>query len=298
MNKEKKQLEKILEEAINKYNDIIENYNKRKYNAYTDYNDGLSPNIDICGRLHAPCDGYVFSNNGGIEEVYNKGEFLPEPESLEDFFFGQKDQRINKKSKKILILESQKKNFKDLAEKAGEQFTVSFSSSSWYVQKFDDSCTYVYIGGNAATLFYNDFIEQQNKMLNNIKNSVDESMPVMEDQREADIKGIIVGIRLVEDNYASTYNNIVFKKECLIKLDQGNVISGTLSKKMLEAIPENEESVDFLVGKKIEMKAEIRVQQSNNKKGYYKSPKQIVIKDENDQILGKKKEVKRKLKIS
>lgn len=295
---EKEQLIEVLDKAIKKYDAIMDSYNKRKYEIYEESNAGLPPTIDSMGRLHAPCDGYLFNTNDGRDEIYNKGEFLPEPESLEDMYFGKPETRQKIKTKRIFILETQKQDFKDLAEKASDQLTVSFSSSSWYDQKLDDKCTYVYIGGNASNLFYNDFIQMQDELMADLKKKVKDALSPLEDQKEATIQGVIVGIRLVEDNYAPSYGQPVFKQECLIKLEQGNILSGTLSKKMQEVIPEDQESVDFLIGKKIEMVAEIRSQKSDNTKGYYKSPKKIVIKDENDLVLGKKKEVKRKIKMS
>lgn len=284
------EIKSIALNAVERYEDIITKYQERKWQAYAECNQNIRPNVDKLGRLHAPNDGYEYSDGS----VYNKGEYLPDPEDEMREFFGT---QINKTGKvnRLLILEDQKDIFERLNGKDIDNLKVEFSKNSWYNQNMDARCTYAYLSGPASTFLFNEVVNGQDEYLKNKKEEFKESLSIMEPNDEALIKGEIVKIRIVEDTYASTHYNTVFKKECGIKIESGNIIFGTLSKKIADIVPLGEEFEKHLVGKKIEMTAKLIPKNSDPTTGYYKSPKQIKIFDEKGVEIKIKKE--RKLQI-
>lgn len=284
------EIKEIALSAVKKYENVIERYQERKWQAYAECNQNLRPNIDKLGRLHAPADGYEY-NDGS---VYNKGEYLPDPEDEMREFFGSQINRTGKVNR-LLILEDQKQIFDNLNGKDIDNLKVEFSKNGWYNQDMDARCTYAYLSGPASTFLFNEVVNGQNDYLKNKKEEFKDSLsPIVADD-EAKIKGEIVKIRIVEDSYASTHYNTVFKKECGIKLESGNIIFGTLSKKIADVVPVGEEFEKHLVGKKVEMSAKLIPKSSDPTTGYYKSPKQIKVFDEEGNEIKIKKE--RKLKL-
>lgn len=279
--------------AVERYEGIIEKYQERKWQAYAECNQNIRPNIDNLGRLHAPTDGYEYSDGS----VYNKGEYLPDPEDEMKEFFGSQINRTGKVSR-LLILEDQKEIFDRLNGKDIDNLKVEFSKSSWYNQDMDARCTYAYLSGPASTFLFNEVVNGQNEYLKNKKEEFKDSLVAIENNEAALIKGEIVKIRIVEDTFASTHYNTVFKKECGIKLETGNIIFGTLSKKISDIVPPGEEFEKHLVGKKIEMIAKLSPKNSDPTTGYYKSPKQIKLFDEKGVEIKIKKERKLKNNIS
>ena len=51
--------------------------------GYEERNGGEYPTVDSLGNLHAPCDGYADEN----DNLYGKGQFVPQPERSEDHFY-------------------------------------------------------------------------------------------------------------------------------------------------------------------------------------------------------------------
>lgn len=296
MNLEKDVLSNVVVDLVSKYKNIFDNYKARMIAGYSDQNNNLSPNIDKYGRLHAPTDGYAYSINGS-EQLYNKGEFLPEIEDpLMDDFMNSSKTKPDIKTKRILILESQKALFEELNIVAVDYLKVSFGNNSWYDKNMDAQCLYAYMSGTIANMFYNEIIETQNEKIKQLKEDRAKNAEVLQEGEGISIKGQIVSANVVEDQFLSNSYNIVFKEIIDIKLDNGCVITGSLTKKMKEVIPEEAESIDFMIGKKIEMIANIKTSSKQSFRGYYKSPKQIQIYDENNVLLSKPLP-KKKLKV-
>lgn len=296
MNLEKDTLSNVVVDLVSKYKNIFDNHKARMIAGYSDQNNNLSPNIDKYGRLHAPIDGYSYSTNGS-EQLYNKGEFLPEIEDpLIDDFMSSSKTKADIKTKRILILESQKALFEELNIVAVDYLKVSFGNNSWYDKKMDAQCLYAYMSGKIANMFYNEIIETQNEKIKQLKEDRVKNAEVLQEGEGISIKGQIVSANVVEDQFASNNYQIVFKQIIDIKLDNGCVITGSLTKKMKEVIPEEAENIDFMVGKKIEMIANIKTSPNKSFIGYYKNPKQIQIYDENNVLLSKPLP-KKKLKV-
>lgn len=57
--------------------EIRQKQQARILKAFSDRNNGIEPNEDHNGRLHAPCDGYEHFETG---ELYGKGQFIVMPE--------------------------------------------------------------------------------------------------------------------------------------------------------------------------------------------------------------------------
>ncbi|EBY3981968.1 hypothetical protein D4X44_24855 [Salmonella enterica subsp. enterica serovar Enteritidis] len=57
--------------------EIRQKQQARILKAFSDLNNGIEPNEDRNGRLHAPCDGYEHFETG---ELYGKGQFIVMPE--------------------------------------------------------------------------------------------------------------------------------------------------------------------------------------------------------------------------
>lgn len=73
--------ESAVEHCNKKYRDRVEKLER----AWSEANEGLTPNQDRLGRWHSPCDGYElardldFPDTVDYDKKYRKGEFLPTP---------------------------------------------------------------------------------------------------------------------------------------------------------------------------------------------------------------------------
>ena len=286
-------IKKALEKSIERYKDMLLKYEERKYDAYAEANDFLPPTIDKFGRLHAPADGYSFG-----DKVFNKGEFLPEPETELDHFFGTQ-KGVGVKMSKILIPETSKELFEELSNENenNDYFSAKFSSRSWYNDNLGQNATYVYISGMAAGFFNKEIEGEILRLKNEMKKDHEDSMSTLVDSDNFSIEGEIVKIRTIEDTFRSTNYQTFFKNELGIKLKNGNnIIYGTLPKKLDDATPDKESLEGFLVGKKVKMEAKLVVNRNDPKKGYYKSPKKIQLFN-NDEEISLKKKVSKKHSI-
>ncbi|HAZ7884345.1 hypothetical protein [Citrobacter freundii] len=66
-----------LNTKITELNELRQKQQARILKAFSDSNNGMEPNEDRNGRLHAPCDGYEHFETG---ELYGKGQFIVMPE--------------------------------------------------------------------------------------------------------------------------------------------------------------------------------------------------------------------------
>lgn len=283
----KKDIEEIIVNVVSKYQDIIENHQKRKYDGYASNNQNIPPLIDKLGRLHAPHDGYLFDD----VNAYNKGEFLPDlPDKDFDELFYSGNGRQETASR-IKILSSQKELFQSLNEQSSEYITTKFGNNEWYDQFLDSRCLYVYMSGPVAKMLTKEIIDSQEKLLSDRKLERKNTVNPLEQNSEAVIKGEIVGVRTVEDTYASNpYGGTVFKNQLGVKLETGNIVYGTLPKKIADTKTDGEMTLDdHLKGKKVEMIAAISPSQNDPTNGYFKSAKQIRLFDENDVEISLKK---------
>lgn len=285
----------VLIETINKgmkkYEERIEQYRERLLNAYAENNQMESPNVDKYGRLHAPSDGYSYDEN-----IYAKGEYLPEIDVDDENLFSNVQRNKNLKASRIKILKEQKELFNDFQMKSMDKVFVSFSENSWFDSNLNEEVTYVYLKGPLSGEISLEIEKLQNEYLNDIKEDHRKTLNSVLKEDGCEVSGVIVSAQTVEDEYNSTYYKIAFKNICSIKTEKGNILTGTLSKKLIDLIPEGEDGFDFLIGKKVSFIANISPYQNDELKGLFKSPKQIKVFNEDGQNLLEKP--KRKLKPS
>lgn len=285
----KKSLIKAVDNAIEKYKNIESKYQERLCACYSEQNNNLSPNIDMFGRLHSPVDAYVFD-----DKIYNKGEYLPDQRDQLEAMFGLIPNNYKEKYQKVLILEDQKDIFKKaLGMVDDDKLRISFSEKSWLNKDVEANVTYVYFKGQIATFLANQIKEEQQNIMKEMENKRRETLSEVKSGEEQEIKGEILDIMIVEDEYASNSYQTVFKKLCLIKLEEGNQISGTLSKKIIDLVPD-EEDLDWLKGKKVNFVGNIIKSKKDPLKGYFKGPKKIQLFNENGVEIKKAKISKNK----
>lgn len=127
---------------------IREKRQARILSFYSETNNGLSPNEDCNGRLHAPCNGYEDIDGKGL---YSKGEYLPIPEfvfellELEGITCERGEGVFGQRTRILLPLEQAT----ELALTLNQNYGLDSTKGKVFERDNIETC-YLYVTGNDA----------------------------------------------------------------------------------------------------------------------------------------------------
>lgn len=259
-------------EAKNERQLIIKKHNEKLIAAYKEKNEGIEPNVDSKGRLHAPVDGYIipekmrdaFDFRGKEDRYWGKGEFLPVP--LTDLEMEEEKQKNYGKGNygfrsKILTTKENAKEFieSDIASlhcfdlKIGNEF-----------EKYGKLMCYLYF---KTDLFYSNRVKKANDEniahLNNIESEKRAEAAKLKGNVPAEgkqeLSGSVIKVSLYKDgDYVS--------RRCVIELENKSTIMGTLPGCLFD---------DFKG--KIKFKATIKHSKNDKTHGYFSRPHAVEV---------------------
>lgn len=252
--------------------EIAKKHQERLISSYKEVNNGIEPNVDAKGRLHAPVDGYVipekmsqvFDFSGTEDRIWGKGEFLPVPltdlemeeEKQKNYGGGNYGYRV-----KILTTPKEAKEFvqSEIAElhckecKIGNEF-----------EKYDQTMCYLYF---KTDLFYSQRAEKANGenivRLNNIlfekRRESAKLKGKVPSEGKQELTGKVIKVSFFQDgDYIS--------RRCIVELENKSTIMGTLP----GCLPD-----DF--NGKIQFKATVKHSKNDETHGYFSRPHAVEI---------------------
>lgn len=211
---------------------------------YKKENEGMAPNIDTRGRLHAPCNGYRIPDRTlelcdfrscYDEKLFRKGEFLPNPITDDLFFFfagfsAKKNFKISDRIEGEELINM----FKELKEKQSDfPFSISFSRQWQFKGK---PCCYVNIESpwkSITTLF-----AEQLKIKHDEEKAIIEAAKAEEVAKKkaskgvapvgrVQVKGTVTGFKAQESNFGTTW-------KMLVTLENGATVFGSIPSSISE----------------------------------------------------------------
>lgn len=194
-------------------------------------NDGIPPNMDKYGRLHAPCNGYTLpihlDYDGDYDVVYAKGSYLPIP--LHEMSLPRKANKHDLRVKMPYDLYMSIRNEILNNDKYNFPLGGLLSNGSTWEQKNIVWC-YVYIDGNNAP-------EKEIQEL--LFQYVEDNKPKKEIKYKGEsidgkhtVKGKVLSIK--SDSYSLGYSDVATLKMLLV-LDNDSTCYGTLPKALYDA---------------------------------------------------------------
>lgn len=251
--------------------------------SYKVENEGLSPNIDKKGRLHAPCNGYKIPDRQLSlcdftacydEKLFRKGEFLPNPITDDQFFFFS-GASYDKSFKTSFCLEESDEMmtaFKTLQEESNDlPFDISFSRSWTFNKK-----TYCHVNVKSGWKSIISLFEEQMSIITEEKEAIEKARKAIEAaERKAlkgvaptgrkKVKGTVTNIKMYE-GYA--YNTVTYKM--LVTLENGATVFGSIPSSI----------IDVEKGETVEFTATFEENEEDNTHSFYKRPsKAIIVKE-------------------
>ncbi|EHD0299755.1 hypothetical protein JYY74_004613 [Salmonella enterica subsp. enterica serovar Enteritidis] len=218
--------------------------------AFSELNNGIEPNEDHNGRLHAPCDGYEHFETG---ELYGKGQFIVMPE-YDDWYSPASypgksyDPNTRFKGKTVEFQETVK-----LMESFGMRVTTG---RRWY--ESDQEYCYFTVTGHKP-------------LIDTITKTV-EAMQAEQREREKPSKGVaptgkvnvkakIKGVKMVEPGVG---RNIRLVPKMLITLENGATAYGTMPKFLVD--------LDAKAGHEFMLKATFKQDENDSTHAYFIRP--------------------------
>ena len=253
---------------------IQERYQARieKLNAlWSEANDGLRPNTDRLGRLHAPCNGYRlcedldFGPGFDHDHLYRKGEFLPVPlPTDEEHYFNLQQKRLAcsiayKKRDKIkvdydlavMIVEEMRFN-NYIGMSTGKTWEVNGVKICYlYINSDSDSVLKPFIEGVKSAIENTDRVEYKGESI----------------EGRLRVRGKIQ--KITSEYMNAGYNQVTIVHRAMIVLDNDSVCYGNLSSKEV-----------FEEGDVVEFTGTFVKSEKHKHVSIYKRPhRMIVIKD-------------------
>lgn len=255
---------------------------ERVKEAYSEANNGLLPNLDKIGRLHAPCNGYTVPQFSKFLEdaedfednyknaLFSKGEFIPYPMSDDyDYFTMLGDRtkhysfefRIQVSEKEIEILESI--NCED------KPFSISFSRS-WNFRNVKYS--YVTISSFWKTVHYEfaDNIQSYRQMIEEQERLEKERVRLERLAKKGKapvgvdtVSGIVISFKNVFDGFGN------IKTKMLVELENKSTVFGIRPARIKEVKE----------GDKVTFTATFD-STDDDTHAFYKSPKQVSFEEQ------------------
>ena len=218
----------------------------RVMSAFESANSGKPVTVDCNGRFHAPCDGYV---SAYCDQVYAAGQFIPMPNTDETMQRG-----LTLYSAKIMIVADDQDAIREYAK---ENFDVGFGKA-WNQAGFN--VCYAYIKDYSKTIMTAiNSAEQAVKALRK-----EETIKYNQETKETLKEGRYSVTGKVIRIFASAYDNgyqITYTQKMVVELDGGQVVTGTIPKKL-----------DAVVGEIVTFKATFEASKEDQTTGKFSRP--------------------------
>lgn len=230
-------------------------------------NNGKEPTVDCYGRLHAPCDGYMWE-----DEVYAGGSYLPFPawyweELFEQTGIARSGGSFNVTSKtRIKLLKSEAD---DITKLSGAY--ASFTCGKSWNSKDGEVC-YMYIETNRKGLLtiIHDFKEQRDKELAEKLAAEKEAAKLLKGdapEGRVVVKGKVLHAKLVERQSFGYYDN-GYDWKMLVELENKSTVWGTIP----SAINYGEDTV----GREVQFTATFTPAEDDHTHAFFKRPAKAI----------------------
>lgn len=221
-------------ENIKRYQDLEERIIKN----WSDANEGVHPNVDRLGRLHAPYDGY----EGEFGNTYAKGQFLPTPEAFDVLLGEWKNVSSTPYKAKLLVLEEDQQALKDYMSRWFDE--VGFGKT-WEQAGLQVGYMYlkVFESSMANAIQKAEESIKEERRLETIEHNIKNKAPVEEGRRS--VKGKIVGVSKEFQNFTGYHAGGTVSTKMRVELDNGSVVRGTMPRILVENGAKEGDEISF-----------------------------------------------------
>jgi hypothetical protein len=264
-----------LQAKVEELNESYKKYTARLEAAYRESNNGLAPNEDKKGRLHAPCDGYMMPNadkwdyghKDYSDVLFGKGEFLP---FLDDPFTDKVGANVKDFSSKFKVKVNNA--VKDMILECKEAFRVDVSFGKEWTS-YGETFRYAWIVGGTVEKHFANFIEEE--MVAQAEKKKAEEVKVIKGiapEGKVRVRGKILRTS-VRQTY-QVYNSSIYADKVMIELDNKATVYGTLPAGLARMDKED------LIGMVIEFNANFSHAKDDNTHAFFKNPTKVEVLEE------------------
>lgn len=264
-----------LKDKVEDLNANYAKYLKRLESAYSESNNGMTPNVDSKGRYHAPCDGYMMPNahkwdyghKDYSDVLFGKGEFLP---FLDDPFTDKVGANVKDFSDKFKVKVNN--SVKEMILECKEAFSVNVSfGKEW--ESYGETFRYAWIVGGTVEKHFANFIAEE--MVAQVEKKKAEEVKVVKGiapEGKVRIRGKILRTS-VRQTY-QVYNSSIYADKVIIELDNKSTVYGTLPSGLARMDKEE------LIGMVIEFNANFSHAKDDNTHAFFKNPTKVEVLEE------------------
>ncbi|VAK79598.1 Uncharacterised protein [Enterobacter cloacae] len=209
-------LNKKIEELIG----IRQKQQARILKAFSDLNNGIEPNEDHNGRLHAPCDGYEHFETG---ELYGKGQFIVMPE-YDDWYSPASYQ--GKSYDPNTRFKGKTADYQEIV-KLMESFGMRVKTGRRWDESGEEYC-YFTVTGHKPLI---DTISKTVEAMQAEQREREKQFKGMAPTGKATVKATIKGVKMVESGFGHSIRLI---PKMIITLENGATAYGTMPKALAD----------------------------------------------------------------
>lgn len=271
-----------MQAKVDELNANYAKYRARLEAAYSESNNGMTPNVDNTGRLHAPCDGYMMPNahkwdyghKDYSDTLFGKGEFLP---FLDDPFTDKVGKHVKDFSSKFKVKVNDA--VKAMIEDCKPVFDVAVSFGKEWEEK-GNKVRYAWIEGGTLAKHFHAFISEQMEDVEKARQEdilASKALKGDAPEGKVHVRGKILSMS-ARPTY-QVYNSTIYADKVMIELENKATVYGTLPAKVANLGKDN------VVGMMVEFNANFSLAKDDKTHAFFKNPSKFeVIEEANAEV--------------